>query len=57
MLVGKNLKAPVDEDLIRNVDRYLHRAAEGARKFLPSAVGDRRAAVGDRCDDDSEDDG
>ena len=57
MAASKKLKAPVDDDLIRNVERYLRRAAEGARKLLPSAVGDRRAAVGDRCDDDSEDDG
>ena len=59
LAVGKQLTAPVDEELGRNVERYLHRAAEGARKLLPresSAVGDRRSAVGDRCDDDSADD-
>ena len=52
LAASKQLKAPVDDDLIRNVERYLRRAAEGARKFLPPAVGDRRAALGDRCDDD-----
>ena len=59
LAAGNKLKAPVDEELRRSVERYLHRAAEGARKLLPqesSAVGDRRSAVGDRCDDDSADD-
>ena len=57
--LAKKLKALVDEELGRNVERSLHRAVEGARKLLPqesSAVGDRRSAVGDRCDDDSADD-
>ena len=60
LTADKKLKAPADEELRSNVERYLRRAAEGARKLLPqesSAVGDRRSAVGDRCDDDSEDDG
>ena len=56
----KKLKALADEELRSNVERYLHRAVEGARKLLPqesSAVGDRRSAVGDNnCDDDSADD-
>ena len=59
LTADKKLNVPVDEELRSNVERYLRRAAEGARKLLPqqsSAVGDRRSAVGDRCDDDSADD-
>ena len=59
LTADKKLKAPADEELRSNVERYLRRAAEGARKLLPqesSAVGDRRSAVDDRCDDDSADD-
>ena len=59
LTADKKLKALADEELLSNVERYLHRAAEGARELLPqesSAAGDRRSAVGDRCDDDSADD-
>ena len=59
LTADKKLKVSADEELRSNVERYLRRAAEGARKLLPqesSAVGDRRSAVGDRCDDDSADD-
>ena len=57
LTADKKLKAPADKELRSYVERYLLRAAEGARKLLPqesSAVGDRRSAVGDNnCDDDS----
>ena len=59
LAAGKKLTALVGEELGHNVERYLHRAVEGARKLLPqesSAVGDRRSAVGDHCDDDCADD-
>ena len=47
-------KAPADEELLKNAERYLHRAAEGARKLLPQSV----FAVDEsfKGDDDSEDD-
>ena len=59
LAAGKKLTAPVDEELRRNAERYLHRAVEGARKLLPqesSAVGDRRSAGGDHCDASADDD-
>ena len=54
LAVGKQLTAPVDEELGRNVGRYLHRAVECARKLLPQDT----SAVGERlhCEDDSADD-
>ena len=52
LTADKKLKAPADEELRSNVERYLHRAVEGARKLLPQ----ESSAVGDRCDDDSADD-
>ena len=50
----KQLKAFADEELLGNVERYLHRAVEGARKLLPQDT----SAVGEslHCEDDSADD-
>ena len=54
LAASKQLKALVDDDLIRNVERYLRRAAEAARELLPQAS----SVIGEslHCQDGSADD-
>ena len=48
-------KAPADEELLKNVETYFHRAAAGAKKWLPqnsSAIGDSFTGEDDSADDE-----